>query len=671
MRNKEMLKKMSVKCVTAIMIAAMSMSPVAATLAFPMTVYAETVSDNPQDTRVEVVNQGDKMSNNEGGIVENDGRVENNIGEIQDNEGQVDHNFGIIDDNGENGLVIVNELGARIDSNHGTVNGNQGEIGIGEYNSGDGSYMIITENGKGNHGTVGYNNGTSDKDAFIYYNSEDGTVNENGQYGTVIFNDGTIIKNNNGGLINKNNNLVEVNDGTILESTGGTVISNRGEIVYNGIKYEGGEVRTNSGVIVHNAQDNIVGTNTASGTIKDNYGSVTMNQGTIENNAGTGIVGSVDANGNVFGNRGVIKTNNDSGIYKGVVLNLAGGVVEDNRGIVYNYGGTVNNNQKGAIEYFSVKVSNSNSTSNSSGLIQAYNQDWLGQKGITISTATITITPESGYKITNVSGFGDNVTATQNSDGTWTLTISSGANTDINVSSELLVDPSKIKIEVEPDNGNQDNPSGQNQDASNPAVTTPAIDTSATALATATWDGATIKIGETTVTVSALAAQDCAGLASTAVTQAELTVVYESIFASTIAANGRSVADARAEALRIATSLAEYITKDLPTNYTPAEAATYKAAYMDAFLKTIASGKTLKKARNAALSAARTKMAQPLLDQLNNAHTEGVTVGIETPVTPATTQAPVVGEAADPVAAQMIAQAQQAMQDAASLANGQ
>lgn len=59
---------------------------------------------------------------------------------------------------------------------------------------------------------------------------------------------------------------------------------------------------------------------------------------------------------------------------------------------------------------------------------------------------------------------------------------------------------------------------------------------------------------------------------------------------------------------------------------------------MDAFMKAIASGKTLKKARNAALSAARTKMAQALLDQLNNAHTEGETVGIETSVTPAATQ---------------------------------
>ena len=64
-------------------------------------------------------------------------------------------------------------------------------------------------------------------------------------------------------------------------------------------------------------------------------------------------------------------------------------------------------------------------------------------------------------------------------------------------------------------------------------------------------------------------------------------------------------------------------------------------------------------------------MAQALLDQLNNAHTEGETIGIETSVTTAATQSPVVGEAADPVAAQMIAQAQQAMQDASALANGQ
>jgi hypothetical protein len=409
----------------------------------------------------------------------------------------------------------------------------------------------------------------------------------------------------------------------------------------------------------------------------------------------------MDEKGNLTGgNKGTVKTNEAGG----VIFNVTGGFVHIHQGTVYNCGGIVgsSNSDKGAgTEYFLVDIVYENAYAlDSSGLTHEYGRDWIRQDGSGNSTAYIIITPTAGYEIKEISGIPGYVTAKSNSGGSWLLTIYSGASTSLNIAA------SQIQITVTPDQAPQGpagvaeggttgettggTASGESQvqgnavtlgPASNPAVTTPAIDTSATALATATWDGATIKIGETTVTVSALAAQDCAGLASTAVTQAELTVVYESIFASTIAANGGSVADARAEALRIATSLAEYITKDLPTNYTPAEAATYKAAYMDAFLKAIASGKTLKKARIAALSAARTKMAQALLDQLNKTHTEGVTIGIETSVAPAATQASVVGEAADPVAAQMIAQAQQAMQDAAqaqqamqdasALANGQ
>ena len=637
MRNKEMLKKMSVKCVTAIMIAAMSMSPVAATLAFPVTVYAEELSDNPNGTEVSI-GENNTMNKNEGIVTVNEGELTSNAGTVNDNRNTINTNE-------ESGTVLVNNTNARIVSNEGSVTINKGDIGIGEKNEDTMDYTILSDEGQGNHGYIGTNIGENNQSATVYYNGEDGTINTNGVKGIVVENHGVIEKN--------------LSDG----QEGGFVVENHGVIKENfhSVKRneEEGTVKINRGIITYNLGTVQIITDDIA---PDGYlASLTVNRGTVVTN--NGVIG-LNA-GSVAENKGTVKENR-----RGVVLNLAGGVVEKNKGTVYNYGGTVTDKAYGT-EYFSVKITNSNSTSNSSGLTQAYNQDWLGQTGTTVSTATITITPESGYKITNVSGFGDNVTATQNSDGTWTLTISSGANTNINVSSELLVDPSKIKIEVEPDNGNQDNPSGQNQDAANPAVTTPAIDTSATALATATWDGASIKIGETTVTVSALAAQDCEGLTSTAVTQAELTVVYESIFASTIAANGRSVAEARTEALKIATSLAEYITKDLPTNYTPAEAATYKAAYMDAFLKAIASGKTLKKARNAALSAARTKMAQALLDQLNNAHTEGVIVGIETSVAPAATQASVVGEAADPVAAQMIAQAQQAMQDAASLANGQ
>ena len=638
MRNKGMLKKMSVKCVTAIMIAAMSMSPVAATLAFPVTVYAEELSDNPNGTEVSI-GENNTMNKNEGIVTVNEGELTSNAGTVNDNRNTINTNE-------ESGTVLVNNTNARIVSNEGSVTINKGDIGIGEDKKDNFEYTILSDEGQGNHGHIGTNIGENNQLATIYYNGEDGTINTNGAYGIVAENHGVIEKNlrdgQDGGLVVENHGVIKENFCSVKRNEEeGTVKINRGTIARNL-----GTVQIITDDILPNGHLACVQEN--KGTVATNNGVITYNKGSVAENKGT------------------VRENNGYG----VVLNLAGGVVGKNYGTVYNYGGTVTDKAKGT-EYFSVKITNSNSTSNGSGLTSYNNQDWLGQKGTTISTATITITPESGYKITNVSGFGDNVTATQNSDGTWTLTISSGANTDINVSSELLVDPSKIKIEVEPDDDNQGDPFGQNQDASNPAVTTPAIDTSATALATATWDGATIKIGETTVTVSALAAQDCAGLASTAVTQAELTVVYESIFASTIAANGGSVAEARAEALKIATSLAEYITKDFPTNYTPAEAATYKAAYMDAFLKAIASGKTLKKARNAALSAARTKMAQVLLDQLNNAHTEGVTVGIETPVTPATTQASVVGEAADPVAAQMIAQAQQAMQDAASLANGQ
>ena len=628
MRNKEMLKKMSVKCVTAIMIAAMSMSPVAATLAFPVTVYAEELSDNPNGTEVSI-GENNTMNKNEGIVTVNEGELTSNAGTVNDNRNTINTNE-------ESGTVLVNNTNARIVSNEGSVTINKGDIGIGEMNGDTMDYTILSDEGQGNHGYIGTNIGENNQSATVYYNGEDGTINTNGVKGIVVENHGVIEKN--------------LSDG----QEGGFVVENHGVIKENfhSVKRneEEGTVKINRGIITYNLGTVQIITDDIA---PDGYlASLTVNRGTVVTN--NGVIG-LNA-GSVAENKGTVKENR-----RGVVLNLAGGVVEKNKGTVYNYGGTVTDKAYGT-EYFSVKITNSNSTSNSSGLTQAYNQDWLGQTGTTVSTATITITPESGYKITNVSGFGDNVTATQNSDGTWTLTISSGANTNINVSSELLVDPSKIKIEVEPDNGNQD---------TNPMITTPVIDTSAAALATATWDGTYIKIGETTVTVAALAAQDCAGLTSTAVTQAELTVVYESIFVSTIAANGGSVAEARAEALKIATSLAEYITKDLPTNYTPAEAATYKAAYMDAFLKAIASGKTLKKARNAALSAARTKMAQALLDQLNNAHTEGETVGIETSVTPAATQSPVVRKAADPAVAQMIAQAQQAMQDASTLANGQ
>ena len=407
--------------------------------------------------------------------------------------------------------------------------------------------------------------------------------------------------------IHENNGTIGTNaPGAVVEVNNNIVTDNYGDVANQGT----GSVGTN----------HVGGTVSGTGSIGENYGNVTG--GSVTDNYASGTVTGGDSRitGDNFGTANGI----------GQVENNYANVTDAN--VINNYSsGTVNENTKD-----NVQVDN----------------NYGGTLGVGVDATNPSLDENPGPNANKLNQTDPNPPAPAPQPQPEPPQ-DNGSNND------------NFKIEVEPDNGNQDNPSGQTQDAVNPAVSTPAIDTSATALATATWDGATIKIGDTTVTVRALAAQDCADLASTAVTQAELTVVYESIFRSTIATNGGSVAGARDEALRIAKSLAEYITKDLPTNYTPAEAATYKAAYMDAFLKAIASGKTLKKARNAALSAARTKMAQPLLDQLNKAqknwsfyeHITGETVGIETSVTPAATQSPVVGEAADPVAAQMIAQA--------------
>lgn len=924
MRNKELLRKVSVKCVAAIMTAAMLMSPIAGPVTSTVTVYAADAGDtaaseggqaadagdaagapSEEEPTVEVTASNDPKSVAPPTLISEPVAVNetdnvNNCSQIGTNNGIVVKNYGPNDnDNPNRGRT------GTIDTNANTVNTNGGSIGKGNVSTWQADHKF------GNFGTVD----TNTSEGVIYFNgkkifelnSNGGTLNENlgtvvhnGNGGTINNNDNIVKENLSGGVINKNgtNGTVGWNSGLIKESEGyvgtnvGSLESNKNILETNkgtvNVNQKGGDIQDNAGATVKINHGRIgtsedvdengthyvstIETNASDGVIDKNTAKVGTNEGIIKINANLGIVGSMDDKGNLTGgNKGTVKTNEAGGI----IFNVTGGFVQSNQGTVYNCGGTVgsSNTDKGAgTEYFLVDIVYENAYAlDSSGLTHEYGRDWIRQDGGGNSTAYITITPTAGYEIKEISGIPGYVTAKSNSDGSWLLTIYSGASTSLNIAA------SQIQITVTPDqapqgpagvaeggttgepqvqgnayekaltvaeiivcantdrpvfadteeftsgylayfqiNGNttiseeariqatiwglahvyaskftnatydyKDNfikafidqynqyrqsnlniiniftkeiaenvfystrdslkeegvapvpvpsPSdpaiavnyangqpavvdgvaqpaavdgaaqpaavdgaAQTNDqapaanglfvqtfnpspavlpvtlgpASNPAVTTPAIDTSATALATATWDGASIKIGETTVTVSALAAQDCAGLASTAVTQAELTVVYESIFASTIAANGGSVADARAETLKIATSLAEYITKDLPTNYTPAEAATYKAAYMDAFLKAIASGKTFKKARNAALSAARTKMAQALLDQLNNAHTEGETIGIETPVAPAATQSPVVGEAADPAAAQMIAQAQQAMQDASALANGQ
>ena len=74
MRNKQMLKKISVKCATAILSAAMLMSSAAVTVAFPLTVYAE-VQEN-DDGSVRVYSEGEPVDVNVGDVDAN--TTENN-----------------------------------------------------------------------------------------------------------------------------------------------------------------------------------------------------------------------------------------------------------------------------------------------------------------------------------------------------------------------------------------------------------------------------------------------------------------------------------------------------------------------------------------------------------------------------------------------------------------
>ena len=188
MRNKEMLKKMSVKCVTAIMIAAMSMSPVAATLAFPVTVYAEELSDNPNGTEVSI-GENNTMNKNEGIVTVNEGELTSNAGTVNDNRNTINTNE-------ESGKVLVNNTDAQIVSNEGSVTINKGDIGIGERKGGAFlEYTILSNEGQGNHGHIGTNIGENNQYATIYYNDEDGTINTNGANGIVAENHGVIEKN--------------------------------------------------------------------------------------------------------------------------------------------------------------------------------------------------------------------------------------------------------------------------------------------------------------------------------------------------------------------------------------------------------------------------------------------------------------------------------------------
>ena len=219
--------------------------------------------------------------------------------------------------------------------------------------------------------------------------------------------------------------------------------------------------------MVYNDGDATIGANTGTvhdnfGTVEKNSGKVDYNRGTVEENSGTviyndGTIGSLDDETGKMksGNTGKVSRNGEAG----VMLNLEGGTVHENMGEVYNYGGEV---QAGlGTEYFSVEIVNTTTYTKdeSSGLKEAYGQQWLGQTGRTQTTATVILTPAEGYKITLIAGLSDNVKAQRNDDGTWTLTIKSGSNITINVpeATEINAKPQPIP-DPDPDPDPDPNP---------------------------------------------------------------------------------------------------------------------------------------------------------------------------------------------------------------------
>lgn len=269
-------------------------------------------------------------------------------------------------------------------------------------------------------------------------------------YGTVGTNNGTVIVND--GTVNTNNGTVTTNNGTVAgNSSLGKVEFNYGTVEHN-YGHVAGNLATNDqdyGYITYNEEGSMVGDNRGcvylnDGTVANNYRTVEGNRNRTITNTQNGTVstnwrtvdtnyGTIGTNDNYYGeaivsaNYGTVQ-NNKSGA---VVKNQTNGVVTTNSGEVYNYGGTVGSNTGTGTEYFTVSIVNNTAHTavSSSGLKNAYGAQWLGHA----STATVTLTPANGYEINEVTGLPTNVTAAKNANGTWTLTVSGGSHTTINV----------------------------------------------------------------------------------------------------------------------------------------------------------------------------------------------------------------------------------------------
>ncbi len=357
-----------------------------------------------------------------------------------------------------------NENYAHIETNNGNINDNKHTI---ETNNGN----ITTNNGivKENKGTVEDNNDYIGRNAASEETSGKGTVTNND--GDIDINNGH-VKNNNGNATITNNQgtgEVDANYGTIknnsakkegtleqYEAAGGGVRDNYHDIITNTgfVENNQGLIGDNSGTVMNNGVNNTSNNgvdNTSESDIESMPATIINNTGIVkingDYNEGTD---AFDKKASVINkDGGVVVTNN------GIVENYTGGTVTYNNGAVYNYGGKVTGSTiddftehgKGT-EYFSVSINTENGSQVYGKEFKDYKDNkWLGQtydfenKDWTTSSSEVTITPTSGYEIASLNipdKYSEYVSATKNSDGTWTLSVKSGYNISLTPTATLI-----------------------------------------------------------------------------------------------------------------------------------------------------------------------------------------------------------------------------------------
>ena len=289
MKNRQMLKKMSVKCAAAILAAGLMMSSagnmVGVAGACSVAVYASELGDS---------GEGGSGSGNQSGEDDQSGGDNQSGGDDQtggDEESGSDTTLDEEEDPQGDGTPSVGGMRTMSPA----PPANEGEGGGPSLGNGEDPYYTETntehlaENPSGH--TIGTNNAIIDTNngtiGDVSINEETGEYvidHDTGNYhiihdnnGTVYYNDGDIKWNNSEGLVVENGGLIRANQGTIKVNLSTTnPVANYGTIEKNmegaQVHNMGGRVEENSGVVYN--YDGTVGTNTATGTV---YFNVTIN----------------------------------------------------------------------------------------------------------------------------------------------------------------------------------------------------------------------------------------------------------------------------------------------------------------------------------------------------------------------------------------------------------